>query len=531
MTTEKKRLTISLKSKPSAAPAKSDRRRASHPSAKPRAQQNRSSKTNHTAKKTAHASSANSARTPKKYPPRVNPPAAPVEAQEERMDISKIYVYRLPANGLAYQISLAAYLLVAVGQGYSLQQLFAQLTIDEQARPNVQRLTFDALRHWGTTSFWLKQYISNPPAEWIQAVLCIALTQLLLEEENEFTLVNETVRAIDNNKPHAKGMVNAILRRFLRERDTWIAQAQSNEVALYNHPQWWIDILKAQYPDDWQSILSVSNSHPPMTLRVNARQYSREQYQELLAQNEHPAHISDLSPQALILETPCPVNQLPEFIEGAVSVQDAGAQLSAQLLDVQSGQRVLDACAAPGGKTAHLLETHNDIALTAIEKDPIRAQRIDDNLQRLGLSANVLITDANRIHEWWDSVPFDRILLDAPCSASGIVRRHPDIRWLREAEDLPNLAQQQAVLLRSMWQVLAVGGRLVYCTCSIFPTEGEAVIATFLQHAPNAQRLYPKILQDIAQTDTVGQLLPNINSNRDHDGFFYAVLEKTNGSM
>ena len=451
----------------------------------------------------------------------------PEEAINERMDISKIHVYRLPPSGLAYQISLAAYLLVAVNQGYSLQQLLAQVPMDEQARPNVQRLTFDALRHWGTTRFWLKNHINNPPAEWIQAVLCVALTQLLLQEENEFTLVNETVHAIDNNKPHAKGMVNAILRRFLREREAWIALAQTDEVARYNHPQWWIDTLKAQYPNDWQQILTVNNTHPPMTLRVNEQRYSRDQYRELLTQSGHSSQLSELSPQALLLDTPCSVNQLPEFANGTVSVQDAGAQLSAQLMDVQSGQRVLDACAAPGGKTAHLLELHNDISMTAIEKDEVRAQRIHDNLARLNLSAQVLITDANRVHEWWDGVPFERILLDAPCSASGIVRRHPDIRWLRQADDLAGLAQQQAALLRTMWKVLAVGGRLVYCTCSIFTTECNGMIEAFMQHTPNARRVYPPALQRLQQTDVLGQLLPSVQPTRNHDGFFYAVLEKT----
>lgn len=470
--------------------------------------------------------------TPHRKPThRINAPVIEIETAPERMDISKIHVYRLPPSGLAYQISLAAYLLVAVNQGYSLQQLLAQVPMDEQARPNVQRLIFDALRHWGTTRFWLKNYISNPPAEWIQAVLSVALTQLLLQEENEFTLVNETVHAIDNNKPHAKGMVNAILRRFLRERDAWVALAQTDEVARYNHPQWWIDTLKTQYPNDWQQILTVNNTHPPMTLRVNEQRYSRDQYRELLTQSGHSTQLSDLSPQALLLDTPCSVNQLPEFANGTVSVQDAGAQLSAQLMEVQSGQRVLDACAAPGGKTAHILELHNDISMTAIEKDEVRAQRIHDNLARLNLSAQVLITDANRVHEWWDGVPFERILLDAPCSASGIVRRHPDIRWLRQADDLAGLAQQQAALLRTMWKVLAVGGRLVYCTCSIFTTECDGMIEAFMQHTPNARRVYPPALQRLQQTDVLGQLLPSVQPTRNHDGFFYAVLEKTDISV
>ena len=458
-------------------------------------------------------------------------PPAPLKEEPQRLDIDKIFVHRLAPSGLAYQISMAAHFLVAVGEGYSLQQLFAQVKIDEAARPNVQRLTFDALRHWGTTQFWINTHVSNPPAEWIQAVLCVALTQLLLREENEFTLVNEAVIAIDNNKPHAKGMVNAILRRFLRERDGWIALAQTNDVAQFNHPQWWIDTLKAQYPNDWQHILMVNNTRPPMTLRVNARQHSTADYQALLQANGKSAHTSVLSAQALILDVPCPVTELPEFLTGAVSVQDAGAQLSAQLLAVQDGQNVLDACAAPGGKTAHLLELHHNIQLTALEKDAVRTDRIYENLDRLKLSAKVIINDANNVHQWWDGKPFERILLDAPCSASGIVRRHPDIRWLREADDLVGLAQQQAMLLRTMWQVLAVGGRLVYCTCSIFTTECHEIIDGFMQHTPNARRIYPNVLAQLQHSEVLGQLLPTATEVRNHDGFFYAILEKTDAPI
>lgn len=453
---------------------------------------------------------------------------------EERIDLQKIFVYRLAPTGLAYQISMAAHLMVAIGEGYSLQQLLSQVNIEEAARPNVQRLTFDTLRHWGTTQYWINQHISQPPAEWIQAVLCVALTQLLLNAENEFTLVNEAVLAVDNNKPHAKGMTNAILRKFLRERDTWIIQAQSNEVAQYNHPQWWINTIKAQYPEDWQTILKINNSHPPMSLRVNAQKYTTTDYQKLLQKNNKLSQGNHLSEQALILETPCSVTELPEFEQGAVSIQDIGAQLSAQLLAPESGQRVLDACAAPGGKTAHLLELHPDLQLTAIEKDPIRADRIHANLERLQLNAHVIVTDANNVHQWWDGTPFDRILLDAPCSASGIVRRQPDIRWLRQEEDLVGLAQQQAALLRTMWKVLAPEGRLVYCTCSIFDSECEQVIHAFLAHTPNARRIYPDQLKAAhgPQNKThhnapIGQLLPNADTLNNHDGFFYAVLEKT----
>jgi len=293
---------------------------------------------------------------------------------------------------------------------------------------------------------------------------------------------------------------------------------------VWNHPQWWIDQLKSQYPDEWQRILTVNNTRPPMTLRVNDRLIDVAGYQALLAQDgRESVALSNLSKDALLLSQPCSVSVLPRFAEGVVSVQDAGAQLSAQLLYVQNGMRVLDACAAPGGKTCHLLEQF-DIKLLALEKDEVRARRIDENLLRLNLTAQVQVADANLVKSWWDGVPFDRILLDAPCSASGIVRRHPDIRWLRELEDLEGLAKQQRQLLRSMWQVLAVGGRLLYCTCSIFQDEGENVLAEFLSHTPNAQRMDLPLIRRVAGSD--GQLLPRVDDWLNHDGFFYAVLVK-----
>jgi 16S rRNA (cytosine967-C5)-methyltransferase len=257
---------------------------------------------------------------------------------------------------------------------------------------------------------------------------------------------------------------------------------------------------------------------------VNARLMDVAGYQALLAQDgRESVALSNLNSDALVLSQPCSVSVLPRFAEGVVSVQDAGAQLSAQLLDVQNGMRVLDACAAPGGKTCHILE-HFDIELLALEKDEVRARRIDENLLRLNLTAQVQVDDANLVKSWWDGLPFDRILLDAPCSASGIVRRHPDIRWLRESEDLEGLAKQQRQLLRSMWQVLAVGGRLLYCTCSIFEDEGENVLAEFLSHTPNAQRMDLALIRRVAGSD--GQLLPRVDDGLNHDGFFYAVLVK-----
>ena len=444
-------------------------------------------------------------------------PHKPRPAAVERIDLADVKVYNLPATSLAYQLSMAAHVVTAVRQGYSMQHALAAIEMEDPARANVQRLSFETMRHWGCTHFWLTHFIPNAPTIWVQALLSVALTQLRQQSASEFVLVDQTVAAAENFKPHAKGLVNAILRRFLRERTEWEQLAETDLEATYNYPLWWIEDVRAAYPSDWQNILTVGNSHPPMTLRVNARQYSTDDYLKLLAEQNMPAHaMPDLSAQAVLLENPCHVNQLPVFAEGGVSVQDAGAQHAVDLLDLRAGLRVLDACAAPGGKTGHILERY-DVQLTALEKDEVRARRIGENLARLKLDAEVIVCDANNVHQWWDDVLFDRILLDAPCSASGIVRRHPDIRWLRARNDLDGLARQQAQLLRTMWKVLAANGRLVYCTCSIFASEGEAIIQAFLEHTPNAKRV------DLP----VSQLLPRVDATHNHDGFFYAALIKT----
>lgn len=444
--------------------------------------------------------------------------------REERIHLEDVRVYNLAGTTLAYQLAMAAHVVMAVKQGYSMQHALAVIDMAEGSRANVQRLCFDAMRHWGTTQFWVNRAVSNPPGPWLQALMCVSLTQLAFKLESEFVLVDQAVEAAINMKPHAKGLVNAILRRFLRERDEWEAAALTDEVATWNYPQWWIDALKKHYPDNWQNLLTVGNTHPPMTLRVNAQRGTVAEYLDYVKDDELGAHaMPDLSADAVILDKPCNVIDLPAFLDGGVSVQDAGAQLAADLLDVQDGMRVLDACAAPGGKTCHILERF-DVNLLAIEKDASRAERIAENLERLDLEAEILVADANNAHQWWDRTVFERVLLDAPCSASGIVRRHPDIRWLREANDLEGLARQQAQLLRTMWKTLAVGGRLLYCTCSIFPEECEQVIAAFLTHTPNARRV--DLPQMAGLQYSTGQLLPTAEPTRNHDGFYYAALTK-----
>jgi 16S rRNA (cytosine967-C5)-methyltransferase len=319
--------------------------------------------------------------------------------------------------------------------------------------------------------------------------------------------------------------VNACLRRFLRERAALEAALEGDVEARWNHPRWWIERLQRDHPEHWQAILTASNLPGPMTLRVNRRLTSRAQYQQAL----HGAGLAaqPVGEDGLLLQAPQPVERLPGFSAGLCSVQDAAAQLAAPLLlagrDWPAGARVLDACAAPGGKTAHLLELA-DLDLLALDVDPRRCERITDTLQRLHLRARVLAGDAAQPDRWWDGQPFDAILLDAPCTASGIVRRHPDVRWLRRESDVAQLAAVQRLLLEALWPLLKPGGRLVYATCSVFRAEGSAQLASFLERHTDA-----------ASEPAPGHLLPGNagvctglqdNEPGGHDGFFYARIDK-----
>jgi 16S rRNA (cytosine967-C5)-methyltransferase len=310
---------------------------------------------------------------------------------------------------------------------------------------------------------------------------------------------------------HAKAMVNAVLRRFLRERDELVAAALKQPLAQWNYPQWWIDATKAAYPRDWEAILEAGNRHPPLTLRVNTRKTTLEDY---LRQLEEAGFQADqVGPTALRLRQATNVSQIPGFHDGLVSVQDAGAQLAAPLLDLQPGMRVLDACAAPGGKSGHILEVA-EVELTSVDADPQRLARVGDNLGRLGLSATLVAAEA-QTQDWWDGQQFDRILADVPCTASGIVRRHPDIRWLRRKTDTRQLTTLSSEILDNLWQMLRADGKLLFVTCSLWPQESEAQAAAFAARHPDAVRL-----------DAPGQLLPSSGAGLDHDGLFYALFQK-----
>ncbi len=422
--------------------------------------------------------------------------------------------------------------LLAVRQGRSLNDVLPELPAE--ARPGVQALTFQALRRLGAVDAVLHALVTKPPAPRISALLCVALALLWPSETPAYpdhTLVDQAVAAARRRTPGAAAFVNAVLRRFLREREAQVAAAQRSPAALWNHPPWWIDRLRRDWPAQWQDLLAAANQHPPMTLRVNRRRCSGADYLRALAVQGRAAVLLDdpaFGGQALQLTQPCPVDRLPGFAQGEVSVQDASAQRAAWLLwrsGLAPGARVLDACAAPGGKSAHLLELA-DLDLLALDVDAQRLRRVSETLQRLGLQAELKAGDAGQPADWWDGRPFDAVLLDAPCSASGIVRRHPDIRWLRRDTDIDTLAALQARLLDALWPLLKPGGCLLYATCSIFKIEGQDQIDAFLQrHVGDGAVLDPASpghLLTVPDNHRLGD-----DARSPHDGFYYALIRKT----
>ncbi len=434
------------------------------------------------------------------------------------------------------QLQLTAVALAAIRSGVSGSVAFED--VEASLRPGVQALGFQVLRWLGRAEALRRHLARRTPPPAADALLCTALALAWDAERSPyepFTLVDQAVEAAKRN-PATRAQasfINACLRRFLRERDALIDATAHEPVAQWNHPRWWIERLRRDHPREWQSVLTADNLQPPMTLRVNTRKVTVAQYQSALAALDLIAN--QVGPGALQLTRARPVQQLPGFADGEVSVQDAAAQLAAPLLleglDLQAGPalRVLDACAAPGGKTAHLLELAGPRGLdvVALEIDAVRSRRIDQTLVRLGLSARVVVADAARPEQWWDGTPFDAVLLDAPCTASGIVRRHPDVRWLRRESDIEQLAAQQAQLLAALWPLVRPGGRLLYCTCSVFREEGSHQIDAFLAHNTDA-RLRPSPGHLLPQSGGNTRSVPD-NGLGEHDGFFYALLEKHPG--
>jgi 16S rRNA (cytosine967-C5)-methyltransferase len=426
------------------------------------------------------------------------------------------------------QLQAAASVLAAVRRGESATPALAK--VDAELRPGTQALSFHVLRHLGRAEALRRRLAKRGPPPAADALLCTALA-LAWQEEGApyppFTLVDQAVEAA-KRAPETRAQqafINACLRRFLREREQLVAETDAEPVARWNHPRWWIARLQHEYPHQWQQILEANNTPAPMTLRANTRRISREPLRALLA----AAHIASepVGANGLLLDKPHPVDAIPGFAEGLWSVQDAGAQLAAELLvpGLPAQARILDACAAPGGKTAHTCELAPGATVIALDVDPVRCERIHQNLHRLGLTAEVRVADAGEPGAWWDGQPFDAILLDAPCTASGIVRRHPDVRWLRRESDIAQLAEQQKRLLTALWPLLKPGGHLVYCTCSVFHAEGAAQVAAFRAHN-SAALLRPAPGHLLPRSGAAHGAVPD-NQPSDHDGFFYAVLQKS----
>lgn len=426
------------------------------------------------------------------------------------------------------QLQATARVVLAVRGGVS--GTVAMDAVEAELRPGVQALAFQVWRNLGRAQALCALLASKKPPAAPDALLCVALALAWDDAQapyDAFTLVNQAVEAA-KRQPETKAQanfINACLRRFLREKDALVAATQKNPVAVWNHPAWWIARLKAERPAQWTDLLVAANRHAPMTLRVNARRTTVRDYLPQLAQ----AGLEGVhrSAQIVDLRQAVPVQTVPGFAQGIVSVQDAAAQVAAPLLlqgyAAPGPWRILDACAAPGGKTGHLLELA-DAEVLALEVDARRAQRIQSNAQRLGLAPQVLTADASAPDSWWDGKPFDLILLDAPCTASGIVRRHPDIRWLRRETDVEQLAQIQKRILQALWPLVQPGGRLLYCTCSVFLAEGQDQVEAFLANNTDA-RLLPSPGHLLPQSEVAAGVVPD-NPLGDHDGFFYALFER-----
>ena len=422
----------------------------------------------------------------------------------------------------------AAQVVVRVLEGANLRDALAALDAGPaRGRVLVQELAYGTLRQLGTLDAIASKLARKPmPDALLRALVDVALYQLDETRAPAFAVVDRAVTAAGELvRAGAKPLVNALLRRYLREREALHAAVRRNEVARFSYPQWWIDRVRRDYPLDWRQILDAGNVRPPLTLRVNRRVTDRDALvAEFVAIGSEARAVGE---SAVIVSPPHPVTELPGYAEGAFSVQDLGAQLAAPLLGVADGMRVLDACAAPGGKSTHLLEIA-DVDLTALDIDASRLARIRDNLARLRLAqrrVQVVQGDAGDPRAWWDGRPYERILLDVPCTASGVVRRHPDGKWRHRASDVARFAGEQSRLLAAVWPMLATGGKLLYSTCSVFKAENGERIADFEHTRPDALREPLMLPAESPHRD--GQLLPSSSGTRhNQDGFFYALLGK-----
>lgn len=420
---------------------------------------------------------------------------------------------------LGQSLALAARVVARVLDGESATEALLETHGKSVAlRAAAHDFSFNTLRDYGVVDVLAERLLDRPiPDSLVRALVYVSLSELVSQAGDRpratHAVVHQAVEAASLlGRVRAKGLINAILRAFLRNSSPLLAEVRGRDPGRWRHPQWWIDRLRASHPATWATILDLSNTHPPMCLRVNARRSSPEAY--LASLDKAGMRARCLGGQAVLLDKPCRIDALPGFSEGVVSVQDAGAQHAAALLDVKHGMRVLDACAAPGGKTGHILELM-DCDMSAIDISPERTRRIEENLARLGLRASVLSGDVRDAPRRFANSQFERILADVPCTASGVVRRHPDIRWLRRERDIDGFARMQSEIIDALWQVLAPDGKLLYATCSVFPEENGIQVQRFLERHIDAE-LLPVSVGD------GGQIFPSPGN----DGFYYALIHR-----
>ena len=430
---------------------------------------------------------------------------------------ARVVASRILAKLFADQESLA-----------TLMPLELDLMVDPRERALAQALCYGVMRHYYSLNFILSALLDKKLKKKdsdIKALILIGLYQLDHMRTPAHAAVSASVESCKElKKAWAKNLVNAVLRRYQREHDKFPELIAATESASNEHPAWLLESLKDEYPQHWQSIIKENNLPPPMSLRVNLRKTDRDSYLKKLQAAGIEARASNLNQSGIVLTHPMGVEALPDFTEGHVSVQDLAAQLAIPLLEPQAGERILDACSAPGGKLAQLLETSPTLQeAVAIEKEPHRFKKLENTLERLGLSATLIQNDARAANDWWDKQSFDRILIDAPCSASGVIRRHPDIKYLRTAEDIQNIAVLQAEILDALWPLLRKGGKLLYITCSVFKAENDAQIAVFSNKHNDANSIPIQATWGMA-TEYGRQILPGENAM---DGFYYAQLQKT----
>lgn len=424
--------------------------------------------------------------------------------------------------------AVAVKVLCEVLNGASLSRALPrwQAKVDPNQQPLLQELCYGTLRWQPRLQSCVEQLIQKPLKNKdrdLQCLLWMGLYQLQYMRLPDHAVVDETVKTAPlMGKKWARSLVNGVLRSFIRDSEAIVAKVDQSEPGRYSHPQWLIDLSRKAWPQDWETLLQANNDRPPMTLRVNEKQLSSSQYLELLQQKGMSAELCSYSSSGITLETPVNVDSLPLFDQGGVSVQDQAAQLAAYCLDVQTGQRVLDVCAAPGGKAAHILERQPDCQLYALDQDPLRIERVHETLGRLGLNAKTLVADARQTQQWWDGDLFDRILLDAPCTASGVLRRHPDAKVLKKQSDVASIVLLQGQILDAVWPLLRPGGMLLYATCSIWPEENVLQIQSFLDRTEDAK--HQVIQGDWGRSEVYGrQILPGEDQM---DGFYYAALVK-----